>query len=288
MCETPKVSRHDERVTRAARRTWLVSFFCCLSIAASARSAESPPGAVHALLINGGDRPTSNYLSHLHHLEDMVHLLRARGVAPEHIHVFSADGEDASVDLTTRDSPPADFWLLEGTSLGNRLRPQARLINTHWAGVTLHPARQAALREWFEAARKRIVPGDQLLIFVTDHGTGDRDDADNSAISLWGEKLTVREFKALLARLTAGVQVVMVMSQCYSGAFANVISDGGPSEPSGNVCGFFSTTEQQKRGANAPIGSRRSGSSTGLEPLSARSALAGSARSARVRRSYRL
>ena len=212
---------------------------------------------MHALLINGGDRPTSNYLSHLHHLEDMVHLLRARGVAPEHIHVFSADGEDPSADLTTRDSPPADFWLLEGTSLGNRLRPQARLINTQWAGVTLHPARQAALREWFEAARRRIVPGDQLLIFVTDHGTGDRDDADNSAISLWGEKLTVWELKALLARLPAGVQVVMVMSQCYSGAFANVISDAGPSESSGNVCGFFSTTGQQRAYGCYPEGRDR-------------------------------
>jgi len=234
----------------------LVSVFC-LSTAASARSAESPPEEVHALLINGGDRPAANYLSHLHHLEDMVHLLRVRGVAPERIHVFSADGEDPAADLTTRDSPPADFWLLEGTSLGDRLRPQARIINTQWAGVTLHPARQAALREWFEAARKRIVPGDRLLIFVTDHGTGDRDDPESSAISLWGEKLTVRELKALLARLPAGVQVVMVMSQCYSGAFANVISESGPREPSGNVCGFFSTTGQQRAYGCYPEGRDR-------------------------------
>jgi len=187
----------------------------------------------------------------------MVHVLRVRGVAPEHIHVFSADGEEPSADLTTRDSPPADFWLLEGTSLDNRLRPQARLINTHWAGVNLHPARQAALREWFDLARKRIVPGDQLLIFVTDHGTGDRDDPESSAISLWREKLTVREFRALLARLPAGVQVVTVMSQCYSGAFASVISDAGPSEPSGNVCGFFSTTGQQKAYGCYPEGRDR-------------------------------
>lgn len=236
---------------------FLLLVFLCLLSTGSAGSADRPGGTLHALLINGGDRPSSNYLSHLHHLEDMVHLLRLRGVAPEHIHVFSADGEDPSADLTTRDSPPSDFWLLEGTSLGSRLRPQARLINTNWAGVTLHPARQAALREWFKAARKRIVPGDQLLIFVTDHGTGDRDDADNSAISLWGEKLTVRELKALLARLPAGVQVVMVMSQCYSGAFANVISDAGPSEPTGNVCGFFSTTGQQKAYGCYPEGRDR-------------------------------
>jgi thiol-disulfide isomerase/thioredoxin len=239
------------------RQAVLVFVFCCPSTALFARSAESLPGAVHALLINGGDQPTSNYLSHFHHLEDMFHLLRVRGVASAHIDIFSADGEDPAADLTTRDSPPADFWLLDGTSLGHRLRPGARLTNTHWAGVTLHPARQAALREWFEAARKRIVPGDQLLIFVTDHGTGDRDDPDSSAISLWREKLTVREFKALLARLPAGVQVVMVMSQCYSGAFANVVSDGGPSDPPGDVCGFFSTTGQQRAYGCYPEGRDR-------------------------------
>lgn len=224
------------------------SFSWALAAAASALAGDVRPAppAVHALLISGGDRPGSNYLSHLHHLEDMVALLRRRGVAPERMDVFSADGEDPAADLTTRDVPPPDFWILEGTSLGKRLRPQPRLVDTRWAGVTLHPARQAALRAWFEAARTRIVPGDQLLVFVTDHGTGDARDPENNAISLWQEKLTVRELRALLARLAPGVQVVLVMSQCFSGAFANVLGEAGPSGPSADVCGFFSTTANQK------------------------------------------
>ena len=182
----------------------------------------------------------------------MVDVLRRRGLAPERIHVFSADGQDPAADLTRRDVPPPDFWLLDGTGLGNRLRPQATLTDTRWAGVTLHPARQAALREWFEAAGKRFSKGDQLLLFVTDHGTGDPKDPDNNAISLWQEKLTVRDLKALLARLPLGVQVVMVMSQCYSGAFANVGGDGGP-----DVCGFFSTTGKQKAYGCYPEGRDR-------------------------------
>lgn len=244
---------------RVARRSAVLFLACSLwapSIAAEL-SAEAERPRIYALLINGGDRPGSNYQSHLHHLQDMVGLLRARGVPSGHVHVFSADGEDPAPDLTTRDSPPADFWLLESTRLGNRLRPQARLVNTDWAAVTLHPARQAALREWFEAARKQILPGDQLLVFVTDHGTGDRDDPDNSAISLWGEKLTVRELKTLLARLPPGVQVVMLMSQCYSGAFATAIDDAGVSEPSGDVCGFFSTTAEEKAYGCYPEGRDR-------------------------------
>jgi peptidase C13-like protein len=134
------------------------------------------------------------------------------------------------------------------------LKPQATLTDTRWGGVTLHPARQAALREWFEAAGKRFSKGDQLLLFVTDHGTGDPKDPDNNAISLWQEKLTVRDLKALLARLPLGVQVVMVMSQCYSGAFANVVGDVSSER---DVCGFFSTTGKQKAYGCYPEGRDR-------------------------------
>jgi thiol-disulfide isomerase/thioredoxin len=227
---------------RRTRLLLLVSI-CCSAAAFVHGAVEPPPPAVHALLINGGDRPASNYLSHLHHLEDLVDVLRRRGLAPERIHVFSADGQDPAADLTRRDVPPPEFWLIDGTQLGKRLRPQATLTDTRWAGVTLRPARQAALREWFEASRTRIAKGDRLLLFVTDHGTGDPKDPENNAISLWQEKLTVRELRALLARLPPGVQVVMVMSQCYSGAFANVAVDGLSDR---DVCGFFSTTGAQK------------------------------------------
>jgi thiol-disulfide isomerase/thioredoxin len=211
---------------------------------------------VHALLINGGDRPESNYLSHFHHLEDMVEVLRGRGVADARIHVFSGDGEDPAADLATRDLPPADFWILEGTRIGERLKPQTRLVDTRWPGLTLRPARQQALREWFETARTRLAPGDRLLLFVTDHGTGDDDDPDNSAISLWHEKLTVRELRSLLGLLPAGVRVAMVMSQCYSGAFAGAIAEGSAT-PSGDVCGFFSTSARRKAYGCYPEGRDR-------------------------------
>jgi thiol-disulfide isomerase/thioredoxin len=232
----------------------VVVFFACLSAAELARAADPPPpAAVHVLLINGGDRPGSNYLSHFHHLEDMVDVLRRRGIAPERIHVFSSDGQDPAADLTRRDAPPPDFWLIDDTKLGSGLRPQATLTDTRWAGVTLRPARHAALRDWFDGARTRFSKGDQLLLFVTDHGTGDPNDPDNNAISLWQEKLTVRELKALLARLPPGVRVVMVMSQCYSGAFANVAGDGTDRD----VCGFFSTTADQKAYGCYPEGRDR-------------------------------
>jgi len=220
-------------------------------------AAEPPAGRLHVLMINGGDRPASNYLSHLHHLQDMVDLLRRRGVPSGRIDVFSADGEESSPDLASRESAQSDFWLVEGTGLGNRLQPQTELTDTRWPGVTLHPARRDLLQAWFESARERLRPGDQLMIFVTDHGTGDPDRPENGAISLWHEKLTVADFKALLARLPPGVRVVTVMSQCYSGAFAEAMYAPGASEPGGDVCGFFSTTGRRKAFGCYPEGRDR-------------------------------
>jgi thiol-disulfide isomerase/thioredoxin len=212
-------------------------------ISAAAGNAES---TTHALLINGGSRPQANYLSHLHHLEEMVELLEYRGVARERIHVFSADGEDQAADLAARDPKPEGFWLIEGTRLERRLRPQTRIIDTRWAGVTLHPARKSGLRAWFQGARKTLAPGDRLLIFVTDHGKGNDQDPDNGTISLWQEEISVDQFRELLERLPRGVRAVMVMSQCYSGTFANAIFAKDRSEPTGEACGFFSTTQDLK------------------------------------------
>jgi thiol-disulfide isomerase/thioredoxin len=213
----------------------------CALAAGSAGADEPPAGVTHALLINGGQRPAANYQSHLQHLQDMVDLLEWRGVALENIQIFSADGDDPAPDLAVRDAQPERFWLVDGTRVGKRLRPRAEVTNTPWQGIRLQPARKEELSRWFDAARSDLNPGDRLLIFVTDHGTGNPDDPDNGAITLWHEKLEVRELKELLGRLRPGVRVVLVMSQCYSGTFASMIYDGGAGEPSGNVCGFFST-----------------------------------------------
>jgi hypothetical protein len=88
---------------RVARRSAVLFLVCSLWAPSIAAAPSAEAGSrIYALLINGGDRPVSNYQSHLHHLQDMVGLLRARGVPPGHIHVFSADGQDPAPDLTTR------------------------------------------------------------------------------------------------------------------------------------------------------------------------------------------
>jgi hypothetical protein len=196
---------------------------------------------VRALLINGGGERTRNFRSHLLHVQELVRLLVSNGVAERDIAVFASDGENPTPDLAVRDmETEPDFWLIEdvwpGTLLGNRVRYE----NTTLDGVLHRPAKKKALRQWIEGHRSGFRAGDILLVYVTDHGSKNKADLANNGIVLWGEELSVNELRELLALLPEAVRVVVVMSQCFSGSFAHLMSAGPGATPSGNVCGYFS------------------------------------------------
>src|SRR5204863_50369 len=81
-------------------------------------------------------------------------------------------------------------------------------------------------------------------LYVTDHGQKNAEDSLNNSITLWGpkESLSVSELRELLRILRPGVRVVMLMSQCYSGAFAHLVAVEPDAPPTGNLCGYFSST----------------------------------------------
>jgi hypothetical protein len=84
-----------------------------------------------------------------------------------------------------------------------------------------------------------------IFFYFTGHGYHNQSNSDNNAMILWGEDLlSVQQFTASLDRLPPQVPVVTMMSQCYSGAFANIIYQGGnPHNPIAlqTRCGFFAT-----------------------------------------------
>lgn len=200
----------------------------------------------HALLINGGGTRRINFQSHLLHIERIYRLLNEAGVPANQIAILSADGSDPAADLATRDTHSvSDYWLLAGTRLDRALRPTIKFTNSEVQGASLEAATRENLRLWFEDAAGSLKSGDTLLIYVTDHGTLNEEDLANNRITLWGEdeSIGVDEFGELISLLQPTVRVVVLMSQCFSGSFANLIYRRPGSEaPRPNLSGFFSST----------------------------------------------
>jgi thiol-disulfide isomerase/thioredoxin len=230
---------------------WLAVAAVALSACRSTQPAplDPPPpppvtslGKFKAVLINGGGKPQINFQSHLTHVQVLVDFLRAHDVKAEDIAIFSSDGSDPAADLTTRASETEpDAWLLP-PGLAHRLRP-VHVVDSSVAGFSLRPANREALRAWFESDGRQLGPGDTLLLYVTDHGEENDKDHTNNTIVLWNQSLSVSQLRELLALLNPGVRVVMLMSQCYSGAFANAMfTPEGGLGTTGNVCGYFAST----------------------------------------------
>ncbi len=214
---------------------------------AASPAGESVETRTFALLLNGGGSAEKNYGSHLDHLRGWAELLRKVGVSDERVTVFASDGADPGQDLAVREvQPEKAFWLIEGTGLGGQLATEVHLENSVLAGARLLPARKDVLRDWFSTQSGRMGEGDTLLLYVTDHGRKNRDDLTNNTIVLWGEELSVRELREMIALLPGGVRVVSLMSQCFSGAFANLMFRGGSLDAvNGNTCGYFSVTAER-------------------------------------------
>jgi thiol-disulfide isomerase/thioredoxin len=222
------------------------------------------PASLHALLINGGGWHEINYRSHRQHLEMLLELLGQGGVDPARITVLASDGADPAPDLAIRDSVDADdLWLVPRAELREYLQPQMEYVNTELAGVAIRPATPAELERWFREEGSRLGAGDTLLLYVTDHGNKNESDAQDNTISLWaGQQLGVRQLQAHLDQLDPDVRVVMLMSQCFGGSFANAIfkpREAGAPPLRGNVCGYFATTAERPAYGCYPETSGREG-----------------------------
>jgi thiol-disulfide isomerase/thioredoxin len=244
-------SRGGCRIATTALVALAVVFACRSAppLAAAPSRPSVPPLAaarLQVLMINGGGTKSQNYQSHLLHLRGLHDVLQRAGVPRSMISLYVSDGADPAPDVAVRAAQPeADFWLLEGSRLAEPLRTPVVYQNSVVPGAVLAAATRADLQHWFETTGRTLRSGDTLLLYVTDHGVRNAEDPANNAITLWGdgERLAVQELTAMLSALDPGVRVVALMSQCYSGGFAELARARTTGDlPDGSTCGYFSST----------------------------------------------
>ncbi|WP_437915634.1 hypothetical protein WME73_10955 [Sorangium sp. So ce302] len=197
-------------------------------------SAASPePAAWRALVVGGGPRPPMNQVAIEGHIRYFQSLLPARAER----RVLFADGR--------RGTRSVQF--LDGDQTRYRA-PRLPRID----GATTRPGFDAIWRRFVHAR-----PAAPLLLYFAGHGSPDPGhDLDNNVFDLWGGgALSVRDLAARMKELPDGTPVVLVMAQCYSGSFANLLFEGG--RPDGelverDIVGFFAATRDRPASGCTP------------------------------------
>src|SRR5205823_3028792 len=119
------------------------------------------------------------------------------------------------------------------------------------------PSKKEAVTAAFDKLVNGNAPAAPVLLYFTGHGSPNRSsDRENNSYDLWQEgTLSVRELAAEVNRPPAEQPVTLVMVQCFSGAFANLLfQDGDPSKPLADrdLAGFFAAIKERMAAGCTP------------------------------------
>lgn len=174
------------------------------------------------LVMAGGGAPSYNEIALEKNVLYFQRTLEALGFDPAAASTYFANGTDGQ----------ATVRYLNGTK--EQFKPPEI---PHLAGAST----LSNFQTWMQQA------GSSVFFYFTGHGHRNPADLNNNAMILWGEDLlSVQQFTTALDQLPASTPVVTMMSQCYSGSFANLIYEGGnPQNPVTlrTRCGFFATVK---------------------------------------------
>jgi len=133
--------------------------------------------------------------------------------------------------------------------------PTVRRYRAPQLGRLDGPSNTASIARGFEWLRQQ--DSGPVLLYFTGHGSQSRDrNLDNNDYDLWGgQRLAVRDLAAHIASLPARVPVTLVMVQCFSGAFGNVLFEGG--DPAAapverKIAGFFAAPRERTAAGCTP------------------------------------
>jgi hypothetical protein len=228
----------------------LASFGLLTALPLAARNVDR----LTVLTIGGGPRPVMNQVA----IESNVRYVDSLLPRSATVRTLFADGRQESVNVLytepfgeASEAEKAFRFLFEGNPTGtNKLRsPKLREVNGG--------ARKDDIRT--EMNRIAAEQSGPVLIYFTGHGEKGRN-LENNVFALWEDRteggqraphqdgLSVRDLATEIQKVPANRPVTLVMVQCFSGSFANILFENG--DPDGAlldrpICGFFATTKER-------------------------------------------
>ena len=214
----------------------------------AAGAGRGPAAETHVVTFGGGP-PSHNQISLEKNVQYFRRVLNDLGMAGVRHDVYFGDGgAGRSVQYRLADSPDQRLTKALGLILANSPDADMRYARVELPGL-VGPSSVANVDAWFDAVGRSLPAGTQLVFYFTGHGGPDaahRDDPRNTTLVMPGRpnSLDVKHFVAQLDKVSPDVDVTLVMVQCYSGGFANVIyNEGDPDKGFARHprAGFFST-----------------------------------------------
>jgi hypothetical protein len=244
--------RHDTRLPAYRRFTpTLIGLLTAFLIWQPAGAGDT---ALRALIVGGGPEPHHNQVGIERNVAYVSRLLPAG--TPRY--TLFADGNPASKTVLyeeePRTLPPGEraFALIFGSR--DDAWPTVQRFRAPALGPLDGPAKRTAVTSAFTWLRKD--DPDRVLLYFTGHGSQARNgNLDNSAFDLWGEQLSVRDLAAQIATLPPRTSATLVMVQCFSGAFGNLIFSGGDSNAGladREIAGFFAVPRERMSAGCTP------------------------------------
>jgi hypothetical protein len=233
---------------KVAGSAWLV---CAWLLAAHAAGAAEPlpvPVPLYALLVGGGPDLDSNAAQIEGHVRFAGQILpptakrivlfadgKPDGATVSSLDLSAVPAEKRALAVLLPDNGLEPLPLRRAPDLGMKINGPSRLRDLHRAFA------------WLSAdAAAKPAP---LLLYFAGHGTQNEDREADTAYDMWdGDELKVSDLAAELARLPLRPPVVLVMAQCFSGAFGDVLfrqGDPGGALVNRDVAGFFSARKDR-------------------------------------------
>ncbi|MDG3007521.1 hypothetical protein [Paludisphaera mucosa] len=230
-----------------------------LIVATAGLWATTAVAGTHVLTFGGGP-PSHNQISLERNVAYLQRVLAGVGLGGVRHDIYFGDGGARnSVQYRLAEGDDQRLTKALGLILADSPDADMRYAKVQIPGL-VGPSSVANLDAWFEGVGRSLPPGQELLFYFTGHGGPDAEKPDqprNTSLVMPGYPgaCTVKQFAAQLDKLSPDVDVTLVMVQCYSGGFANVIyNDGDPARGFARHprAGFFSTVASRTAAGCTP------------------------------------
>lgn len=204
---------------------------------------------LNVLVLGGGYSPSGNQVSLESNVKYFRNIRNDIGLGKAVSYTYFADGRQNGRDLQFFDPK---FNIPQINLVFAELFGKTKGIANQYRSNQLNPDGPSSIKSvdnWFNI-QKKLTGSQKNIIYFTGHGgKGASKSPYNTTAYLWeNAKLRVSDFVKKLDQLPPQQSTILIMVQCYSGGFANVLfQDGDPKkELSKNPrAGFFSTIQSR-------------------------------------------